>query len=145
MRKYYFIHLLNAISNPTQAPQLSMAEQHTTSHTMRPSNEDGPYKGPIHETSIDFVDGQIDLGDFASPDMVETLKISDAILPFENLRRNSLATILEGKKSEKPQMPSRDEALLYVDNYQKVIAPYVPIVHGPTFRKQVCLEKSPQL
>lgn len=106
---------------------------------MRPSNEDGPYKGPIHETNIDFVDGQIDLGAFASPDMVETLKISDAILPFENLRRNSLATILGEKRSEKPQMPSRDDALSCVDNYQKVIAPYVPILHGPTFRKQVCL------
>jgi hypothetical protein len=65
------------------------------------------------------------------------MKVSHAALPLNNSRRSSLTTILGAQKPEKAQMPTRDEAIQYIDNYLKVIAPYVPIVHGPTFRQQV--------
>ncbi len=114
-----------------------MTEQYEDLDVKRQNNADGPHKGPIHGTTIDFVDGQIDIGAFDCPDMAETERISQATLPLNNSRRSSLTTILGAQKPEKPQMPSRDDAFQYVDNYIKVIAVYVPIVHGPTFRKLV--------
>jgi hypothetical protein len=116
-----------------------LPEQHEDLDIKRQNNANGPHRGPIHETIIDFVDGEIDIGAFTCPDMTETEKISQATLPLNNSRRSSLTTILGAQNREPPQMPGRDEALQWVDNYLKVIAPYIPIVHGPTFRKQVRL------
>jgi hypothetical protein len=130
---------LGLSSNTPQSQQMPLIEQHADTDARRIHGADGPHRGPIHETIIDFVDGEIDIGAFDCPDMAETMRISQAHLPLNNSRRSSLTTILGAQKPEKPQMPSRDDALSFIDNYQKVIAPYVPIVHGPTFRKQVNL------
>jgi hypothetical protein len=116
---------------------MSLTEQDKNIDVVSSDNADGPHRGPIHETSVDFVDGEIDIGAFDCPDMAETMRISQATLPLNNSRRSSLNTILGAQKPKKPQMPSRDEALQFIDNYQKVIAPYVPVLHGPTFKKQV--------
>ncbi len=126
-------------SNPPRNQQSSIPEPHANTNSRSSSDTDGPHIGPIHETTIDFVDGEIDIGAFVCPDMEETRRISQETLPLNNSRCSSLSTILGARKPERPQMPSRDDALQYIDNYQKVIAPYVPIVHGPTFRKQVSL------
>lgn len=120
---------------------MPLADQHTDIDVRRLESPDGPHEGPIHGTVIDFVDGRIDIGDFDCPDMAETMRISHANLPLNNSRQSSLTTILGAQKPDKPQMPSKEEALIFVDNYQKVIAPYVPIVHGPTFTRQVSLRK----
>lgn len=124
-------------SNPPQAQHMALTEQNADADPGRVDNADGPHRGPIHETTIDFVDGEIDISAFECPDMAETMKISQASLPLNNSRRSSLTTILGAQKPEKPQMPPRDETLQCVDNYLNVIAPYVPIVHGPIFKKQV--------
>ncbi|KAF7506911.1 hypothetical protein GJ744_011152 [Endocarpon pusillum] len=124
-------------SNPPPTQPIPLTEQHENLDIHRQNSANGPHRGPIHGTIIDFVDGEIDIGDFTCPDMTETEMISQATLPLNNSRRSSLTTILGAQKPEKPQMPGRDEAVQYIDNYLKVIATYVPIVHGPTFRKQV--------
>ena len=116
-----------------------MTDQRVDAESMRRHDADGPHRGPIHETIVDFVDGEIDIGAFVCPDMAETARIPQAILTLNNSRRSSLATILGAQKPDKPQMPSRAEALQCIDNYQNVIAPYVPIVHGPTLKTQVSL------
>jgi Fungal specific transcription factor domain len=117
-----------------------MMDQHTDAEARRPNNADGPYTGPIHQTLVDFLDGEIDIGAFDCPDMEETSKISAANVPLNYSRRSM--SILGVQKPEKPPMPTREETLQYIDNFQNVIAPYVPIVHGPTFRKQVNLQCS---
>lgn len=116
----------------------------------RANNPSGPHTGPIYQTNVDIVDGEIDIGNFNCPDMEETIKLSQetmtlsqAIVPLDDSQRRALASALATRKPEKPPMPSRDETLQYIDSFQNVIAPYVPIVHGPTFRRQVslrCLE-----
>jgi hypothetical protein len=126
-------------SDPRQAQQTPLTEQRADTGLRRPKNVNGPHRGPIHETTIDFVDGEINIGAFACPDMAEMEKISQGTLPLNNSRRSALNTILGAQKPERPQMPTRDEAMQYIDNYLNVIAPYVPIVHGPTFRQQVSL------
>jgi hypothetical protein len=126
-------------SNPSQTQQLPITELHEDVSIRRPNTVDGPHRGPIHETTVDLVDGEIDIGDFVCPDMTEAMRLSQATLPLNNSRHSSLTTILGTRKPERPQMPSREEALQYADNYLKVIAPYVPIVHGPTFLKLVGL------
>jgi hypothetical protein len=126
-------------SNPPQAQQMHLTEQQGDAIAKRSPEIDGPHRGPIHETMIDFIDGEIDIGAFACPDMAETMRISQTTIPLNNSRRSSLNTILGAQKPDMPQMPPREDALLWIDNYLKVIAPYVPIVHGPTFKKQVRL------
>lgn len=135
---YAYTKMLS-ISNPPQSQRMSVTDEQVDAESMRRDDADGPHKGPIHETIVDFVDGEIDIGAFVCPDMAETTRIPQGILPLNNSRRSSLATILGAQKPDKPQMPSRAEALQRIDNYQNVIAPYIPIVHGPTFRKQVSL------
>ena len=124
-------------SNPAQTQQIPIPELHEDVSTRRLNVVDGPHRGPIHETTVDFVDGEIDIVDFVCPDMTEVMRLSQATLLLNNLPQSSVITILGSRKPERPQMPTRDESLQYADNYLKVIAPYVPIVHGPTFIKQV--------
>jgi hypothetical protein len=130
---------LGLTSNPSQTQQIPIPELHEDVSTRSLKVVDGPHRGPIHETTVDFVDGEIDIVDFVCPDMTEVMRLSQATLPLHNLSQSSLTTTVGSRKAERPQMPSRDEALQYADNYLKVIAPYVPIVHGPTFIKQVDL------
>lgn len=129
-------------SNPSQTQQLPIPESHEDVRIRRPNVVDGPHRGPIYETTVDLVDAEIDIGDFVCPDMTEVTRFSQATLPLNNSRQSSLTTILGSRKPERPQMPSREEALQYAENYLKVIAPYIPIVHGPTFIRQVGLWRS---
>ena len=124
-----------------------MTDRDTNTEGRRANNAKGPHDGPIHETIVDIVDDKIDIGDFHCPDMEETMnisqdtiEISQAMLPLNDSQRSSLASILGTQKPEKPPMPSREETLQYIDSFQNIIAPYVPVVHGPTFRRQVSLE-----
>lgn len=127
------------IRNLDPGEQLPLKDQQSAPISANLVDADGPYRGPIHGTIIDFIDGKIDIGAFVSPDMEETIRISQDILPPDNSRPSSLSTILSRPKPELPQMPPREEALQYIENYHKVIAPFVPILHLPTFRKQVGL------
>lgn len=123
--------------NPPQSQQMPMTNQQVDAVSTICDDSDGPHRGPIHETIIDFIDGEIDIAAFDCPDMAETMRIPQATLLLNNSRQSSLATILGAQKPEKPQMPPREEALQWIDNHLSLIAPYIPIVHGPTFRKQV--------
>jgi hypothetical protein len=124
-------------SNQAHHQQVPVPDHYTDVETAGQGVFSGPHKGPIHETTIDFIDGEIDIAAFACPDMADRLNLYQSTIPINNSRRSSLNTMLGAQRRERPQMPPRDDALMYIDMYLNVIAPYVPIVHGPTFRQQV--------
>ena len=116
-----------------------MVDQHTDAWAGKSIMPDGPQTGPIHQTIVDLVDDEIDIGAFDCPELEETMRISHVTVLMNNPQLSSFS-ILGNPRPEKPPLPSREETLQYVDNFQNVIAPYVPIVHAPSFKKQVSFQ-----
>lgn len=109
----------------------------STSDTPGRGYDTGPHQGPIHGTKIDLTDGYIDIAGFKCPDIDDAMKLSQEILPVGVPGRRPSTAKQGSQRPERPQMPNREEAMQYAENYLKVIGTYVPIVHGPTFRKLV--------
>ena len=137
---------------PLPEPQYSMTGQYQAfaqpvsyqhlSRNRRPETN-GPHRGPIYETVIDFMDGKLDIGAFRCPDMDDIMKISPALATLNNSRRSSINTIHGAQKPDQPPLPRKEDAIQYIDNFLMVIAPFVPVVHGPTLKQQVYLSLTP--
>lgn len=82
---------------------------------------------------------EIDIADFTSPDMDEP----DSSVFHPQLYNKSYQAFLQSAfgvnpRMEKVDLPSRTEGLTYAQWYFRVINPYCPILHKPTFMRLVC-------
>ena len=128
---------LTALIDSDPAQQLHLLERYTGSGSALRGGGTGVHFGPIHGTRVDVMDGEFDIADFECLDM-EGFDLKE--LPkFNNSRASSISTILQKQIPEKPDMPPREEALRYVEFFNTVVAPYVPVLHGPSMTELVSI------
>jgi len=93
----------------------------------------------IKGTALSILGMEIDIADFESLDMDEP----DASVFHPQLYNKSYQAFLQSAlninpRIEKVDLPSREEGFTYADWYFRVINPYLPLLHKPTFFKSVC-------
>lgn len=84
---------------------------------------------------------EIDIADFDSVDMDEP----DPSLSHQQLYNKSYQAFLQtalniNPRIEKVNLPPREEGITYATWYFRVIAPYTPTLHKPTFMTLVSLQ-----
>ena len=94
----------------------------------------------VKGTALSILGMEIDIADFDSPDMDEP----DPSVFHPQLYNKSyqafLQTILNvNARIEKVDLPNRTQGVTYCDWYFRVINPYFPVLHRPTFFKTVSL------
>jgi hypothetical protein len=98
----------------------------------------------IKGTALSILGMEIDIADFDSLDMDEP----DASVFHPQLYNKSYQAFLQSAlninpRIEKVELPSREEGFTYADWYFRVLNPYLPLLHKPTFFKLVCYQHSP--
>jgi hypothetical protein len=93
----------------------------------------------IKGTALSILGMEIDIADFDSVDMDEP----DPSVFHPQLYNKSYQAFLQSAlninpRIEKVELPSREEGMTYAQWYFRVINPYVPLLHKPTFFKLVC-------
>ena len=93
----------------------------------------------IKGTALSILGMEIDIADFASLDMDEP----DASVFHPQLYNKSYQAFLQSAlninpRIEKVELPSREEGFTYADWYFRVLNPFLPLLHKPTFFKAVC-------
>ncbi len=93
----------------------------------------------IKGTALSILGMEIDIADFESIDMDEP----DASVFHPQLYNKSYQAFLQSAlninpRIEKVDLPSRDEGFTYADWYFRVLNPFLPLLHKPTFFKLVC-------
>lgn len=93
----------------------------------------------IRGTSLNVLGVEIDLADYMSSDLDEPDPSSFLKNPIYNKSYYAfIHTAFSGKLNiEKPELPPRDEGLTYAQWYFRVINPYLPLLHNPTFMSTV--------
>jgi hypothetical protein len=97
----------------------------------------------IKGTALSILGMEIDIADFDSLDMDEP----DRSVFHPQLYNKSYQAFLQSAlninpRIEKVELPSREDGFTYADWYFRVINPYMPLLHGPTFFKLVCFKLS---
>ncbi|TVY54610.1 Transcriptional activator protein acu-15 [Lachnellula cervina] len=97
---------------------------------------DNLYLSEIKGTALSILGMTIDIADFQSDDMDEP----DKILSHQMLYNKSYQAFLQSTLNINPrlegvELPPKDEAFMYSMWYFRVINPYVPLLHKPTFMK----------
>jgi hypothetical protein len=92
----------------------------------------------IKGTALSILGMEIDIADFESLDMDEP----DGSVFHPQLYNKSYQAFLQSAlninpRIEKVDLPAREEGLMYVDWYFRVINPFMPLLHKPTFTKLV--------
>lgn len=93
----------------------------------------------INGTALSILGMEIDIADFDSPDMDEP----DSSVFHPQLYNKSYQAFLQSAfninlRIEKVELPSRDDGITYAQWFFRVVNPYLPILHKPTFFKLVC-------
>ncbi|KAI9894097.1 MAG: hypothetical protein M1814_004868 [Vezdaea aestivalis] len=88
----------------------------------------------INGTSLSLLGMEIDIADFPSPDMDEP----PPSMFQQGLYNKSYQSLLQtmynvNPKLEKPALPVRSEGLQYADWFFRVLNPYLPVLHRPSF------------
>lgn len=104
-------------------------EQLSDQLTPVPANS-GPYYGPIHGTTVDILDGEIDIADFHSPDMAEIGYNTGSV--YNHSTSSYVRTVGGAQKPQVPKLPPREEGLKLIENFLKTLNTYAPMVHGPS-------------
>ena len=93
----------------------------------------------IRGTAMNVLGAEIDLADYTSPDLDEP--DSSAIGPEYTLNKSYHAFVQTAysanPKPPKVPLPPRTEGLTYAQWYFRVVNPYMPILHRPTFLSTV--------
>ncbi len=89
----------------------------------------------IRGTALNVLGMQIDIADFTSTDMDEP---DQASLHAEPLYNKSYLSFVQSAfninpKFEKVDLPGKTEGLTYAQWYFRVLNPYLPVLHKPTF------------
>jgi hypothetical protein len=93
----------------------------------------------IKGTALSILGMEIDIADFNSLDMDEP----DPSVFHPQLYNKSYQAFLQSAlninpRIDKVELPSREDGFTYADWYFRVINPYLPLLHKPTFFKLVC-------
>jgi hypothetical protein len=91
------------------------------------------YLSSIKGTALSVLGMEIDIADFTSPDLDEPFST-----PPGDAYNKSYGSFLQSAFNVNPKMtktalPARHNGLTYAEWYFRVINPYVPILHKPTF------------
>lgn len=88
----------------------------------------------IKGTALSIFGMKIDIADFESIDMDEPNPSEfNPKLYNKSYQAFLQSTLNVNQHMEEPSLPSRDEAFLRIEWYFRVINPYVPFLHRPTF------------
>jgi hypothetical protein len=95
----------------------------------------------IKGTALSILGMEIDIADFASVDMDEP----DSSVFHPQLYNKSYQAFLQSTlnvnpRIEKVDLPPREDGLTYAEWYFRVLNPYLPILHKPTFMKIVSFQ-----
>jgi hypothetical protein len=94
----------------------------------------------IKGTALSILGMEIDIADFTSTDMDEPEPGSHHPQLYNKSYQAFLQSCLNiNPKIEKVDLPSRAEGLTYAQWYFRVINPYLPLLHKPTFIRLVCV------
>ena len=93
----------------------------------------------IKGTALSILGMEIDIADFASMDMDEP----DKAMFHPELYNKSYQAFLQSALNINPrlpkvELPSREDGFNHASWYFRVINPYLPLLHRPTFFKLVC-------
>ncbi len=96
----------------------------------------------IKGTALSILGMEIDIADFPLQDMDEP----DQAIFHPQLYNKSYKAFLQSSlninpKLEKVKLPVRDEGLTYAQWYFRVLNPYCPILHKPTYMNLVCVSE----
>jgi hypothetical protein len=143
----------NGMSNSPQASSaMSPLQQDTTSHegsSFRAERTSDNYLGvssgdsqlsSIKGTSLSIFRMKIDVADFESIDMDEPNTSGFNPRLYNKSYQAFLQSALNiNDHMEEPPLPRRDEAFQRIEWYFRVINPYIPFLHRPTFIALVSL------
>jgi len=99
---------------------------------------DSLYLSEIKGTALSILGMTIDIADFQSDDMDEPEKISSHQTIYNKSYQAFLQSTLNiNPRLEGVSLPPKEEAFTYCMWYFRVINPFVPLLHKPTFMKLV--------
>jgi hypothetical protein len=94
----------------------------------------------VNGTALSILGMEIDIADFDSPDMDEPDRSVFHPQLYNKSYQAFLQTVLNvNARIEKVELPNKTEGLMYAEWYFRVINPYFPVLHRPTFFKTVSL------
>ena len=99
-----------------------------------PHDTEAIESGPVCGTTVDILDGVIDVTNFVCEQM-RTPEPNEHI--FNASRPSIVSTIFQFQSVPEPQFPSKEEALQSADHFLIIMSQYVPIVHRPSFKALV--------
>jgi hypothetical protein len=134
-RKY---GLLDEIDLPPDDATISASPStHTPRQYTRPPlifdgvDGDELHSGPVNGTNVDIFDGDVDIAGFQCPELEE---YDEDVVPRFNHSKTSIVNTMYGvQRVDDPKLPSKEQALKYVNHYLVFMWPYVPIVHRTSF------------
>lgn len=93
----------------------------------------------IRGTSLIVLGMEIDLTDYMSPDLDEPDPSTFLTKPVYNKSYSAFIQTANGgtPRIAKPELPPREEGLIYVQWFFRVINPYLPLLHKPSFISMV--------
>ena len=99
----------------------------------------------IRGTSMNVFGMQIDLADYMSADLDEPEPATSSNQPVYNKSYHAFvhSAFSANPKMASMKLPPRDQGILYAEWYFRVINPYLPILHKPTFFTLVSSELPP--
>ena len=98
----------------------------------------------IKGTALSILGMEIDIADFDSADMDEPdPSVFHPQLHNKSYRAFLQSTLNINPRIEKVELPSRVEGMTYAQWYFRVLNPYLPLLHKPTFFKMVRLLQQP--
>lgn len=97
------------------------------------------YLSSIKGTSLSVLGMEIDVADFSSSDIDEPSSLFQPEFYNKSYQSFLQSAYNVNPKIEKVDLPPKDEGLTYASWYFRVINPYIPVLHRPTFIALVCL------
>lgn len=119
---------------PPPEPQTARVVSSTYVGWPSPDANEPLYKGPVNGSTVDIMDGIVDVCDFPS-EMMELPGRGQ--LDIFNLSRTSIINTIFGfQRINDPKLPPKEDALREVDQFLAIMSQYVPILHQPSMREQ---------
>ena len=93
----------------------------------------------IRGTAMNVLGAEIDLADYMSPDLDEPERpLFGHEYPLNKSYHAFVRTAYSGNpKAQKVPLPPQDEGIMYSEWYFRMVNPYMPILHKPTFLSMV--------
>jgi hypothetical protein len=92
----------------------------------------------IKGTALSILGMEIDIADFESSDMDEPDASSFHLQLYNKSYQAFLQSALNiNPRLDKVELPAREEGITYAEWYFRVINPYMPLLHKPTFMRMV--------